>query len=95
MVINNSRAKEFFGLLEQARAEIDAQVGDGLVWYNPPERKMSKVYRRRPANLENRADWPNQHAWLQKELEALHKAFASRIRALQLPPVSGGPVSPA
>jgi hypothetical protein len=32
----------------------------------------------------NRDDWPSQHLWLAEKLEALHKAFAPRIKALDL-----------
>ena len=34
-------------------------------------------------NLEDRKDWQNQHEWLAFHLDALHGAFADRIRKLQ------------
>lgn len=86
VIIDDHRAKEYFALLQKDADQIQREVGEAkLVWHNPPDKRLCKVYVRRSADLNDRQTWPAQHAWLQTQLEALHRAFAPRVKRLQLP----------
>lgn len=71
-----------FAQFEQEKQTIEAEFGEPLTWDAMPNRRSCKIFARRPANIQNRSDWPNQHAWLREKLEALHRVFSRRAKAL-------------
>jgi hypothetical protein len=83
-VLEGPESKENFALLEAQKGDLEQAMGEAFTWYNPPEKKMCRLYIRRPANLEDRSDWQAQHAWLKEKLEKLHNVFSSRVKALVL-----------
>jgi len=84
MVIDHLEAKAFFAKLEEQRKEIEEEIGESLTWHNPSKAKMCRIYTRKPADIMNRDDWPQQHAWLQEKLELFHRVFSPRIKTLSV-----------
>jgi hypothetical protein len=84
MSIRVPNAKQVFVALEAQKTTIEQALGEPLAWHNPAASKSAKVYLRRSADLQNRSDWPSQHAWLREKLEKLHRVFNPLIRQLDL-----------
>ena len=83
-------SKVFFEQLHDEKEEVEAELGYGLTWYNPPDKRVCRAYVRRTADLTDESDWPAQHAWLLARLDELHRAFQPRVRSLSTdaaPPV--------
>jgi hypothetical protein len=78
-------AKEWFAQLEAHKAAIEKEFGQPLIWYNPPNARVCRIYVRRDAKLEDRSQWDAQHRWLRENLEALHRVFAQRAKQLPSP----------
>jgi len=78
-------AKVHFALLEKDKESIEQEVGCPLEWRPLPTRKAKRIeLRKKDVDYNIRDDWPSQHLWLAENLEALHRAFAPRIRQLDL-----------
>lgn len=75
-------ARAFYALLEREKPVIEQELGEPATWYNPSNRNTSKVYLRKSVDIYNRADWPNQHAWLRESLQKMHQVLAPRIKKL-------------
>jgi hypothetical protein len=82
VVIDTETSKSHFATLEAQKLAIETEIGESLTWYNPSDKRMCRIYLRRSANIHDRAKWPEQHGWLLKKLEALHRAFAPRVKRL-------------
>jgi hypothetical protein len=83
LVLNPPLAKPYFHLLAKDRAAIEGELGMSLDWCELPARKQSHVVLRRSnSDPSQHEDWPEQHAWLQRNLEAFHKVFGPRIKEL-------------
>jgi hypothetical protein len=95
MLVDTPNSKEAFALLLAQKESIQREMGEPLIWHNPPEKRICKAYVRRPADLENRQDWPTQHRWLKDKLELLHRVFAPRIKALSVQSLSPSEVPKA
>jgi Domain of unknown function (DUF4268) len=65
-------------VLEADKAAVEAEVGQPLIWHNPPDIRSARIYVRRAADLRDQTSWPELHAWLLRHLEALRSAFAKR-----------------
>jgi Domain of unknown function (DUF4268) len=81
----NGAQKANLTLLEADKAAIEAEVGQPLIWHNPPDTHSARIYVRRAADLHDRNSWPELHAWLLRRLEELRSAFAKRVKTLALP----------
>lgn len=84
--VSGENALDYFRLL-RAQAEVEAArvLGPELAWEEKPGKKEHWVALRRPADYRNRADWPAQHEWTRRQLEAFDRFFRPRIRTLVLP----------
>lgn len=81
-----NRGKADFNALYQQKAAIEAEIGSTLEWgENPSARRRTVTLNNKTANPNNRAQWREQFDWLKNTLEAFHRAFARRIRALSTP----------
>jgi hypothetical protein len=80
VVITAPNNKTYFEQLLTEKSQIEAELGYELVWFSPE--KSSKIHIRQTADLQNRADWPNQFSWLLTKLEDLRRVFGDRIKAL-------------
>jgi len=76
-------AKAYFDLLHAQRAEIEAELGEKLHWHKLLDKKESQIGVNNPHfDPADRSTWPQQHVWLREKLEALHRVFAPRVKAL-------------
>jgi serine/threonine protein kinase len=85
LYLSGSDVRSHFHLLHRDREQIERQIGTSLEWQEKPTQKNSRVIIRNRSNVDpkNRQDWPRQHEWLLDKLEAFHKVFAPRIRAIR------------
>lgn len=81
--VTGADAGAHFSLLHAQRQAIESEVGAELVWTEEPGRlrRGAKLYLQ-PVDVRDRSDWPRQHQWLIEKSEAMYKAFAPRVQAL-------------
>lgn len=84
VVISHKNAKPYYALLEAQKAEIEAEFGEPLTWYNHPDVKSCRIYVRRTGNLNAKDKWADQHQWLVEKLDRLYKVFSHRVKQLSL-----------
>ena len=84
VIIVHPEAKKAFASLEQQKSTIEEELGGPIVWYNPDNKKMSKMYIRKSSDFSKDENWPEQFAWLQQNLVAFHNVFSNRIKQLAL-----------
>jgi len=83
LILTGGKADERFAKLEPQRKQIEQEVGTELTWHAPTDKKQRHVIlRKNSVDPADRADWPNQYAWLQSHLELFHKVFQQRVRSL-------------
>lgn len=75
-------AKEVFATLQDAKNEIEKEVGSPLVWYNPENAKLCRIWLAHPADYSDRTKWPDQFDWLKEKGELLQRVFAKRLKAI-------------
>lgn len=85
------KSKTAFAILQREKAQIELELRQELTWYDPPDVTTCRAYLRRPADLRDRKSWLEYFAWLLGNLEALHRVFAPRVKALNLPDDLGPP----
>jgi hypothetical protein len=77
-------SKAFFNLLQQDKDQIEAEVGEPLIWKELPDKIASRIVLYRACDPSNEADRSSQHDWLKSKLELMDSVFRSRIRELNL-----------
>lgn len=82
VVIYRDSAKADFAAIEAQKVNIESQLGFPLVWHNPEEKIMCRIYTRQDANFLEPDLWPQQFAWMREKLEKLHRVFAPVVKAL-------------
>jgi hypothetical protein len=82
LALDDNNSKKYFEQLEIDKAEIEKETGEKLNWYNPPEKRMCRIYVRKSTNLEDKNKWPEQHDWLLKNLRIFYDVFANRVKRL-------------
>jgi hypothetical protein len=85
VAINHPQARAFYDLLVEQKEQIEVAVGESLVWHSTPNARRCRIYLQRTADISDRAQWPEQHAWLKSKLEALDRVFRPIVRQLNLP----------
>jgi serine/threonine protein kinase len=85
LYLSGSDVRSHFHLLHRDREQIERQIGTSLEWQEKPTQKNSRVITRNRSKIDpkNSQDWLRQHEWLLDKLEAFHKVFAPRIRAIR------------
>lgn len=83
-LISAPGAHEYFEVLQNQKATIEAELGQTLVWSNPPNQRSCKIYARQSSNFLDRSLWPQQQQWLRENLEKFHRVFAPRVKQLDL-----------
>lgn len=78
----SQNAKRDYELLLAQKEDIERELGYQMVWVNEPNKVSCKITIRRPADLSDQGDWPNQFGWLGERLDDLHRVFSTRIRQL-------------
>jgi hypothetical protein len=79
LVLDGSESKEWFSLLEGEKPTIEKEVGSALTWHNPMDARMSRIYIRQTADIQDESDWPRQFNWLRENLEVFAKVFKPRV----------------
>jgi Domain of unknown function (DUF4268) len=83
LYLSGAKAKAFFHLLEQDKAQIERDLGFTLHWEELPEGQDSRIaVYLDDADPDNETDWKRQHEWLAKHLNEMHRVLAPRIRTL-------------
>lgn len=83
LYMSNPNAKAFFHLLHAQKDAVEKELGYTLDWEELPEGKDTRIsVSLNDSDPENEADWSRQHEWLAARLNGFHRAFASRVRAL-------------
>jgi hypothetical protein len=82
--IGGPNAKQWFAVIESQKATLEEALGEPLTWHNPSGKKSARAYLRRIANLEDRADWRNQHVWLREKLEKMNRVFSPVVKGLDI-----------
>lgn len=81
---HGQKSKLFFHNLEATREAIERDLGETLTWHNPEEKNQCRVYLRKDADLDDRARWPEYHAWLVEKLDAFHRVFQPIIKSMDV-----------
>ena len=81
LVLDHQDSLTHFYLLERDKVDIEKEFGAELVWRENPVERYISLYQR-GVDLEDRQDWNRQHRWLCEQLEAFHKVFSRRVKAL-------------
>lgn len=79
--INHPSATQAYDLLEGKREDIERLTGP-LEWKRLPEKRVSRIVARRPADLSDRANWPEIYAWLGETAVAFQQAFQESLQDL-------------
>ncbi len=80
LMLNGDDSKEIFDRLHADREEIEAELGESLIWHNPENARRCRVYTRWLVDLEDRGDWSNQFAWLEERLRGFDATFRDRVK---------------
>ncbi len=82
LVTYDRNSKAYFAELASQREAIEREIGEPLHWYNPDDYQICRIQIGKPADLNKKDDWPQQHEWLRQKLELFHRVFESRVKAL-------------
>ena len=84
LYIAGESAGQRLGRLAEQKDEIERELGYPLEWgdQSPTARDRRVTYYLRDTDPEDEAKWPEQHEWLAKHLNDLHRAFAQRVKNL-------------
>jgi hypothetical protein len=83
LYISGKHAKTFFTLLKRQKDAVERELGYPLEWEELPLARDCRIASYlNDVDPEKEADWPQQHDWLSKRLNDLHRVFAQRVRAL-------------
>lgn len=80
--LNDDNSKVYYAQLLAMKEQIEAEVGEPLIWESKEGNKSCRIYLRREADLKDRDRWGEYHGWLKEKLEKQRKAFADRIKNL-------------
>ena len=83
LYISGNDAKAYFHLLRDQKDAIEHELGYSLEWEELPAGLDSRIaaYMNK-VNPEDKEHWPDQHSWLAKKLNDIHRVLSNRIRAL-------------
>jgi hypothetical protein len=84
LYMDGPNAKQEFEALEKQKDSIEKSVGFPLVWHNPQNKAMCKLYTRQDADFLNEQLWPQLFEWLRQRLEIMHKVFSPIMKSLKI-----------
>lgn len=83
LYLEDENAKAYFHLLREEQEEIENEIGEALLWREIPNKRACRIILYKTgSDFMDRTRWPEQHAWLQTNVEKFYQAFADRVRAL-------------
>ena len=85
LYLYNNSLKAAIRKLEEQKSAIEAEFGEPLEWQELPSKKASRIvlYRHKtdPANKDGYSEL---HAWMLDKMQRFRKAFAARVKVLDL-----------
>jgi hypothetical protein len=75
-------AKQQLAALQAEKTQIEKEVGEPLIWYNPADKKICRIYVRRTVELTAENQWPDFYQWLHHRVEVMQRVFAPRLKVL-------------
>ena len=84
LYLDGPNAKQEFEALKNQKDVIEKAVGFPLVWHNPENKAMAKIYTRQDADFLNEQLWQQHFEWLRKRLETMHKVFSPIMKNLKI-----------
>ena len=82
LYMSGQSTKLHYAQLFEQREGIERELGQPLAWYNPEEKRVCRIYARRPGDVLDRATWKEQFEWLRTNLELFYRVFGPRVKAL-------------
>ena len=83
VVMGDGNAAAFFSQLQSQREMIENRLGDHVVWYEPANAQVRKVFVQTAAPpIAERDAWSSQFEWLREHLETFDKLFRPLAAAL-------------
>ncbi len=79
LILDDDKSKEHFDMLDREKAQIESEIGEPLIWHNPSDKRMSRIYLKRSADFTVESLWPEQHAWLKENLEKFKQVVGRRV----------------
>lgn len=76
LYIDGPNAKREFAALEKQKDSIENSLGFPLVWRNPANKAMCRLYTRQSADFLNQELWPQYFEWLRRRIETMQRIFA-------------------
>lgn len=85
IVCDDLPPKAVFRYLLARKTFIEQALGMSLEWHELPDKKGSVIYVvRNDADLDNEANWPQLHIWLETTIAAMERVFRPLITPLQM-----------
>lgn len=72
-------SKELFQALEERKEIIHQELGEGLVWFELPQRNASRIRLFYNGSLSNHERWDEYFDWLVTKVEIFHRVFSKHI----------------
>lgn len=82
LILDGSRSKQEYTALNNKKEEIEAALGFSLIWHNPQDKNMCRIFCRKRADFLDRSLWPEQFMWLKEKLEIMHKVLSPEVKSL-------------
>ncbi len=82
LALDGDEAKAWFSLLENDRESIEAEIGEDLIWHNPPSIKGARVQIRRDLDFRIHSQREEAKEWLYERLRKFHELLKPRALAL-------------
>ena len=83
LYMSSATAKDEFALLQQRKESLEKALGFPLVWHNPEDKNICKLYVRQDADWLDEAKWPRHFAWLKEKLEIMHRIFGPVMKQVR------------
>jgi len=75
LVLDGPMAKQHFASLAEHREEIEGALGTNLIWHNPVNAHMCRIYLKQLVDFPDASAWPTQFAWLEDWMKRFRKVF--------------------
>lgn len=82
LYVSGEDADRCFEALWSQRGKIENELRIPLKWKNRANRKSSKIYVQREADVRDRSLWPGLQAWMLGQIEAFKAVFGHRVENL-------------
>jgi len=82
LAVRGKQAPALFAILKQDRATIETELGVPVEWIEQATINTYHLRTSKPAQPDNRAEWPQQHQWLLDNLRLFTRVLTHRIAAL-------------